>query len=359
MDEFKRWAVISANPRIGPKTLYRLRDGFETAELALKAGRSEYLSLGIDQATADLVASQKDLDADVVINQLDKLGITFVWHEAAEFPESLKVLPDPPAFLYRRGEPLTNASAVAVVGSRKATPYGRQITTDLVQPLARAGVVIVSGLALGIDAMAHQATLDAGGRTIAVLGNGLDDTFPTSHRALAREIIAKNGTVISEFPPGTPAFKQNFPIRNRIIAGLSLGTLVVEAALESGSLITARLALDYNREVFAVPGLITNPMSAGPHGLIRLGAKLVTSAADILEELALEHIIDEADTAAIVADSATEATLLEQLTRTPIQLDDLIRESGLDAATVTGALLLMEMKGKARNLGANQYVIGH
>ena len=316
-------------------------------------------ALGIDDATSGYILDQQHKDFTQICRQMERHAIEFVWFDDEEFPVLLRELPDPPACLYRRGAPLAQSAAVAVVGSRKATPYGRQSTMDIVAPLAQAGVEIVSGLAFGIDAIAHQTTLDVGGRTVAVLANGLDDVFPRSHRALAREIIAKGGTIVSEFPPGTPALRHHFPIRNRIIAGLSLGTLVVEAAEQSGSLITASLAIGYNRDVFAVPGPITSQVSAGPHGLIRMGAKLVTCADDILSELSLEHLQVEREAKEIAADSEIESALLKQLSRAPVQLDELIRNCQFDAATVSGALLLMEMKGKVRNLGANHYVLGH
>ena len=353
------WAVLSAHPLIGARSLHRLRLGFNSPEEVLGASTNDYRALGIDETTCGYLIEQRTKNPVQIFAEMERNGIEYIWFDDEEFPTLLSEIADPPACLYRRGAPLTNNPAIAVVGSRKATPYGRQATTDIVAPLAQAGVEIVSGLAFGIDAIAHQATLDVGGRTVAVLANGLNDVFPSSHRALAREIVAKGGTIVSEFPPGTPPLKHHFPIRNRIIAGLSLGTLVVEAAEQSGSLITAGLAINYNRDVFAVPGPITSLVSAGPHGLIRMGARLVTSASDILSELSLEHLEDESTTKEIAADSEIEAKLLKILSRAPMLLDNLIRESQLDAATVSSTLLLMEMKGKARNLGANQYVIGH
>jgi len=354
------WLKLASNPAIGARTLHKLRAHLSDAQSFAELNKAQLQNYDLDERTAQLVLDQLETDDSGVRQTLHEHSIHFLWFDDEEFPESLRQIPDPPACLFRRGEPLVSGEImIAMVGSRKATPYGRQVATMFAQDLAQAGITIVSGLAFGIDAVAHQATLDAGGRTVAVLGNGLDDIFPTSHRALAREIIAKGGTILSEFPPGTPPLRHHFPIRNRIIAGLAVGTLVVEAAEESGSLITARLAIESGREVFAVPGPITSPVSAGPHGLIRIGAKLVTGAMDIIEELGLENQIDEQRTQAIVPDSANEAALLERLTHEPIELDDLIRVTMLDAATVTSTLLMMEMKGKARNLGANQYVRGH
>ena len=357
-EEYLGWAVFAANPAIGAKTLHRLRALFENPSEAISATADDFQSGGFDAGIITQLKKQQAISAESVVAEFEKYGITFLWYDDDRFPARLRELPDPPACLYWRGAYFPDAATLAVVGSRKATNYGRQVAEELVADLARSGLVIVSGLAFGIDAIAHQATLDAGGATIAVLGNGLHDMFPSTHRALGWEIIAKDGAVISEFPPGTPPQKQNFPIRNRIIAGMSLGTLVVEAAEQSGSLITARAALDYNRDVFAVPGPITSFVSAGPHGLIRLGATLVTSAHDILTALNLEQLDEETEARAIVPDSPIEATLLPLLSRVPIQLDELIRSSELEAAVVSSALTLMEIKGRARNLGGNRYVIG-
>lgn len=354
------WLNLASNLLIGSHTLHKLRAGFNDPNEIIAADDDQLHTLELDDKIINLIRAQLTVDVTKVKTILDRHAIAFVWFDDEEFPELLRNIPDSPACLFVRGQPLSaNDISIAVVGSRKATPYGRQMATEIVGGLAASGITAVSGLAFGIDAIAHQAALDVGGKTVAVLANGLDDVFPTSHRALANEIVAKGGTIVSEFPPGTPALKHHFPIRNRIIAGLSRGTFVVEAAQESGSLITARLAIEAGRDVFALPGPVTSPVSAGPHGLIKMGAKLVTSANDIIEELGLVDISGESAAKAIIPDSASEAALLEHLTRDPIQLDDLIRTSGLEAATVTSTLLLMEMKGKARNLGANQFVIGH
>ena len=330
----------------------------DSSEVA-QASQTALRQLGFDNKLSALILAQQQQDLGAICSTLERFDIDFVWYDDPAYPEQLKTISDPPACLYVRGELAPSAPSIAVVGSRKATSYGRQVAGELVRELAGRGVIIVSGLAFGIDAIAHQATLDRGGRTIAVLANGLDEIYPATHRALGREIIAKGGALISEFPPGTPPLRPHFPIRNRIIAGLTLGTLVVEAAEESGSLLTARSAIESGREVFAVPGPITSPLSAGPHGLIRLGAKLVSSAGDIFDELRLGSLHEQRTTRAIVADSEVEVVLLKQLSREPIQLDELVRQSGLTAADVSSALLLMEMKGKVRNLGAQQYVIGN
>ena len=356
--KFSGWSRFAAHPAIGASTLHRLRQYFEDSAAVQKSTRAALHRLGLDDKLCTAIVEQQRQEIGPIEANLDRFGIQFIWYDDPVYPEQLKTIPDPPACLYVRGEITPSTPSIAVVGSRKATNYGRQVAGELTRDLAAAGLTIVSGLAFGIDAMAHQATLDVGGRTIAVLANGLDEIYPTTHRALGREIVAKGGALVSEFPPGTPPLRHHFPIRNRIIAGLSLGTLVIEAAEESGSLLTARSAIEAGRDVFAVPGPITSPLSAGPHGLIRLGAKLTMNAGDILDELRLGDLTEQRMTRSIVADSELEAILLAQLTHEPIQLDDLVRQTELPAAEVSGALLLMEMKGKVRNLGAQQYVLG-
>lgn len=275
------------------------------------------------------------------------------------YPSRLKQIHKPP-LLYVRGALIdADEPCFAVVGTRAPTTYGRQIVGELVEPLARAGLTIVSGLALGIDALAHEAALNAGGRTIAVLGGGVDDgsIYPVTNRNLAFRIIKEGGAVISEFPPGAESFKSNFPQRNRIISGLSLGVLIIEAKEDSGSLITARAALDQNREVFAVPGDITRATSIGPNNLIKMGARPVTTASDILDALGLENLKESAAARAIHPDSKEEAALLPHLSREPVHIDELVRASGLPVASVGSALTLMEIKGKIRHLGGMNYVI--
>jgi DNA processing protein len=284
------------------------------------------------------------------------------------YPAWLRAIPDPPAVLYCDGriEP-RDRQAVAIVGARKATPYGLRITETLARELSGAGFTIVSGLARGIDAAAHRAALEAGGRTIAVLGCGLDVTYPPEHASL-REEIAASGAVLTEFPAGTPPKPSHFPQRNRIISGLSLGVVVVEAAEDSGSLITARLALEQGREVFAVPGPLDAPLSRGPHGLIKQGAKLVETADDIIEEL-LPQIGNtltptlsprgrgkgEGEFSEPKGLTSEERMVYSLMSRDPLHLDDLTERSGLTPAGVAGILLALELKGVARQLPGQRY----
>lgn len=267
------------------------------------------------------------------------------------YPRLLREIPDPPAALYVIGDPdLLSATQLGIVGSRNPTPGGSETAHAFASYLTQSGLTITSGLAMGVDAAAHRGALGAGGKTIAVAGTGLDRVYPARHRELAHEIAAQ-GALISEFALGTPALAHNFPRRNRIISGLSLGVLVVEAALQSGSLITARLAAEQGREVFAIPGSIHNPLARGCHALIRQGAKLVETAADILEELGPMAQITaparQTDGAGnITSGLGVEAmTLLDCLGFDPTPVDSLIERSGLTPEAVSSMLLVLELQG--------------
>ena len=280
------------------------------------------------------------------------------------YPAWLRAIPNPPDGLYCDGlvEP-RDRQAVAIVGARQATPYGLRITETLARELSGAGFTIVSGLARGIDAAAHRAALEAGGRTIAVLGCGLDVDYPPEHGRLRKE-IAGDGAVVTEFPAGTPPKPSHFPQRNRIISGLSLGVVVVEAAEDSGSLITARCALEQGREVFAVPGSTDAPLSRGPHGLIKQGAKLVETVDDIIEELLpqIEKTERKAKTSEKIFSrpappnlSPDERLMFDQMGREPLHLDELTERSGLTPAVAAGILLGLELKNTVRQLPGQRY----
>jgi len=247
---------------------------------------------------------------------------------------------------------------ITVVGSRKLTSYGKQAAYGLAQDLSRAGITIVSGMALGIDAAAHRGALDAKGKTIAVLGNGLDDKniSPRTNFNLSREIIF-SGALVSDYPAGTPALPGSFPARNRIMAGMSLGTLVIESAQASGTLITANLALDFNREIFAVPGSIFSPASEGTNQLIKSGAKLVSSAKDILEELNIEKIKEAEKIKKVIPDSPDEEKILKILSNEPLHIDKIIKLSRLKTSTASSTVAIMEMKGMIKNMGGQNYIV--
>ena len=272
------------------------------------------------------------------------------------YPELLKKIKNPPEKLYVEGSlGKEEKYPLAVVGTRRVSNYGAQLTTSLVSQLAQAGFTIISGLALGIDGLAHKAALGAGGKTIAVFGSGLDIIYPSSHKGLAQNIVKSGGALVSEYRPGTRPFKSNFPARNRIISGLSLGVLVIEAPEKSGALITARCAFDEMREVFAVPGSVYNQTSAGTNQLIKMGAKPVTRVEDVLDAFGLELETKEQE---VKPSSPKEALLLKYLSHEPIHIDRLINLSKLSSQEVSGLLLTMELAGKVKNMGNGYYVCG-
>jgi DNA processing protein len=276
----------------------------------------------------------------------------------SDYPARLKEIYDYPPVLYIRGALLPEDEyCVAVVGTRRATVYGRQVTEEIVTDLARSKITIVSGLARGIDTVAHRAALEAGGRTIAVFACGLDIIYPPENDSLAREII-ENGAVVSEYPLGARPRAENFPRRNRILSGLSLGVLVTEADEDSGAMITAADAIEQDREVFAVPGSVLSPASRGANRLIQKSeAKLVRSYADILEELNLASVARQMEMREILPESETESSLLKYLSGEPSHIDEVCRKSGLPASAVSGTLAMMELKGMVKQVGAMNYVL--
>lgn len=277
----------------------------------------------------------------------------------AKYPRLLAHITDPPEELYCRGNlALLATPCLAVVGTRKITPYGKEAATCLVRDLAAGGFTIVSGLALGIDAAAHQAALDCGGPTIAVLGGGVDDATigPRSNFRLAQDILTGGGLIVAEYPPGYPPAVHTFPMRNRIVSGLSHGVVVIEADKESGALITAQSALDQNRDVFAVPGGIFMPRSAGPNALIQKGAKLVLTAQDVIEEYAARQDVLPLSPAAVSTRSPAERAILAILDASgPSHMDAIIKESGRAAGEIIAAVSLMEINGLLRHVGNGVY----
>jgi DNA processing protein len=314
--------------------------------------------LGFDRRTIEAFMTWRSkLDLSDELSRLLELGVTVLTWDSPDYPSLLKVIPNSPPVLYVRGELLPQDDwALGVVGTRRATVYGREATHALVGGLAAGGVTIISGLAYGIDTYAHQTALDAGGRTIAVLGSGVDIIYPAQNRKLADK-ISSQGAIVSEYPLGTRPEGSNFPPRNRIISGLSLGVLVVEGTTRSGAMITADFAAEQGREVFAVPGNILNRLSSGPNQLIQNGAKLVTSIGDVLEELNLTMVAEHTEAREILPDNETEAVLLQHLSAYPVHVDDLGRAAGLSASEVASSLTLMELKGKVRQVGGMNYVI--
>jgi len=349
--------ALNAHEKIGSQTLKKALASFEeNPEKLWRAGDGE-IRKKLDSRIAVLIIEAKSqFTPEKEIEKLQKLNIGYITMYDKEYPELLAEAPDSPAILYIRGSlPALKITSVGVVGSRKFTQYGQKIAYQLSKSCSEAGLGIVSGLALGIDTVAHKAALDAGGITVGVLGCGLDRIYPASNLALGREIVEKNGAVVSEFPPGTPPLKYNFPARNRIIAGLTLGTLVVEAAEHSGALITAYQALEYNREVFAVPGNIDCETSKGTNLLIQKGAKLVAKPEDILDEFNIEARSIEQKNREILPENENEKIIFEVLLEGDKPVDAIVSESKLNIITVNTCLTMMEMKGIVENIGGGRY----
>lgn len=353
--------ALANNPAIGAKTIFKLEKFFGSLSNLWRAGTIDELEK-INLASnikKQVMLVIKSTSPDNELTKVRKQGIEVVSFYCPGYPKMLKEIPDPPVILYLKGNTdIADNLAVAVVGARKYSFYGRKVTEDIVFKLARTGITIVSGLALGIDALAHRATLDAQGKTIGVLGCGVDQIYPTSNDALARNMIDAGGTIMSEYPPGTPPYKSNFPLRNRIISGLSVGVLVIEAAEKSGTLLTAKAALDYNRQLFAIPNSIYAPTSIGANNLIKYGAKLVNDVKDITEELNVETKTQEITSRKFFPQSKEEAIICEHLHKDKaVNIDKLAKLTKLDIASCNAKLTFLEIKGIVRNIGASNYIL--
>jgi DNA processing protein len=356
--ELQYWIAFNQLLEFGPKRFSKLLSYFPSLEIAWQAANGELIKAGIEEKIITKLAEKKpSINPAQELAKVEKLDFKVITLKDDTYPAKLKEIANPPPLLYCRGEIFKSQDefTLAVVGTRKITPYGEQITKDLVRELTQNGLTIVSGLALGIDALAHKTCLEAQGRTIAVLGNGLDSIYPASNLPLARRILDTGGLIVSEFPLGTPSFKSNFPHRNRIISGLALGTLVIEAATGSGSLITASIALDQNREIFAVPGPINSSASKGTNELIKQGAIPVSSAQDIIQALNLELAKDFSRVREILADNLGEEIIIKLLDNANLTIDELIKKSKLDAKEINSILVGMELKGKVRKIGGLTY----
>ena len=359
--ELKYWIAFNRVSRVGRARMALMEGHFGSLAVAWRAPASELQNAGLQRRVARHVARAREkIDPDAELDRLQRSGVTaLTWHDE-EYPPRLKQIYDKPPVLFMRGD-LTPADerGVALVGTRRPTAYGREVARQLTEDLARSGVTIVSGLARGIDGIVHKAALDAGARTIAVLGSGVDVIYPREHGNLARD-ISRNGAVVSEHPIGARPDAQNFPRRNRIISGMSLGIIVVEAPESSGALLTATHALEQNREVFAVPGSVLSPSYVGGNRLIRdSGAKLVTCAEDVLEELNLQSVQpaeQQLELAAFFPEDEAQTAVLKYVTFDPIHIDEIIRNSALAASTVSGALTMMELQGVVRQVGGMNYV---
>jgi DNA processing protein len=358
MPDLKYWVAFNRIQGIGRAKFSLLEACFGDLEHAWKASAAELKAAGLDSKSIEaVVTSRPDISPDAEIERLERNKVkAFTWNDPA-FPARLKEIYDVPPVLYIRGDITPEDEwTIAVVGTRRATIYGREVTERLVSELVRNRITVVSGLARGIDSIAHRTALEAGGRTIAVFACGLDEVYPPENVKLAQAIIER-GALVSEHPLGTRPKKEHFPLRNRIMSGLSLGVLVIEGDVNSGAMITADRALEQNREVFAVPGSILSPASRGTNRLIKEGAKLVNDVQDILEELNLTMIPRQLEMREIVPENETESLIMKYLSHEPTHIDEVCRSSSLPIATVSSTLAMMELKGIVRQMGGMNYIL--
>jgi DNA processing protein len=367
----RAWLTLVQAPGVGPRLIVRLLARFEDVEAVLCADTGTLRGLGIPAAAIEALRRPNEAALDALLAWGEQNGAAILTRDDPAYPPLLAQIPDAPGVLYVRGDPgALSDPQLAIVGSRNPTPQGAETTRDLARYLTECGLTITSGLAMGVDGAAHRGALEAG-RTIAVLGTGLDRVYPAVHRDLARQIVDV-GALVSELPPGSPARPEHFPRRNRIISGLSLGTLVTEAAVGSGSLITARLASEQGREVFAMPGSIHNPLARGCHALIRDGARLVECGQDILVELEpalravagpgtedTQHAAGRSpDAAGVPQIDGDYQRLITAMGHDPVAVDDLIRRTGLPADSVASMLLLLELQGRVSSYAGGRYALG-
>ena len=362
MDDLKYWVALNRVPQLGTVRFRRLESYFGNLEHAWNAGPDDLKRAGMDvRVVKEIQAARVKTCPDAELQRLEREEVTPINWNHAGYPARLKEIADPPPILYVKGALLPDDErAVAVVGTRGPTTYGREAAAALTKELSENGITIVSGLARGIDGIAHRTALESGGRTIAVLASGLDTVYPREHANLARQTQA-HGAVISEYPLGVKPDPRSFPRRNRLISGISLGTLVIEAGEGSGSRWTVYHALEQDREVFCVPGSIFSPNSRLTNQLIQEGAKLAATADDILEELNLTSVTKQiemplATGPELPASGGDEESLLGLLTDEPVHIDDIRRSAGLPITAVSGMLTMLELKGMARQVGCMHYV---
>ena len=357
-DELRYWLALMLAPGIGTTRFLRILQQASNLPTLFATRGNNIAELKLPTAVRAYLQSPDWHAVDKILAWADNSERHILCLSDSRYPALLKEIPDPPPILYVRGDlSVLGQLQLAMVGSRNPSAGGKQIAHDIAQSLSDIGFTITSGLALGIDAASHQGALDAGGHTIAVAGTGLDRIYPARHRKLGHNIL-ENGAIVSEFAPGTPPIASNFPRRNRIISGLTVGTVVVEAALKSGSLITARLAAEQGREVFAIPGSIHNPLAKGSHALIQQGAKLTTQVTDILEELShFTPLFTNPSAHRPLATNLSEPLpkedhpFLENIGFEPISIDTLVDRSGLTADVVSSMLLTLELQGIVTSSG--------
>jgi DNA processing protein len=357
VDEKAYWVALNKVAGIGAIRMAALLAACGSAEAAWHASIQELRTAGIDRRTLEnMLQARRDLDVEAEWERVLKSGVQVLTLNDEEYPVNLRQIDAPPPLLYVRGTIQPNDSwAIGIVGTRRASTYGREVAHSLSRDLATSGITVISGLALGVDTVAHKSALASEGRTIAVLGSGVDQIYPPDNRGLA-QAIAESGAIVSEYPLGTRPDASNFPPRNRIISGLSRGVVIVEAGTRSGALITANFAAEQGRDVFAVPGSILHPGSSGCNALIQQGAIPLLNVQDILNHLGFEQARSQQAARAIIPADPQEAALLAHMNQEPRHLDDLVRESTLPAPQVAGLLTVMELKGLVRQVGALSYV---
>lgn len=357
MNESQYLTAIYAFNYFGPVRINLLLSYFKKAKNIWESSREKLIEIGIpEEKVIDFDNFRKDFDIEKYYKRLQDLKIRTVTILDKDYPRNLKGLDGAPSVLYYKGNlNCLEGNSVAIVGSRRMTSYGKEVTEKFSGELAGFGITIISGLARGVDTYAHKACLAAGGKTVAVLGNGLDTIYPSENLGLAQAIIKTKGAIISEYPLGYPALPENFASRNRIVSGLSSAVIVIEGAEKSGTLLTATHAAEQGKTVFAVPGQITSPLSAAPLFLIKNGAKIATETKDILDELDMQVKVDKEQIKRIAPDSPQEEKILKLLENEALHLDELVRISKCKTSEISARLTIMEMKGLVRNLGKGMY----
>ncbi len=356
MDERSYWLGFSAAYGIGPARFSRLLKQFGSAKDAWNASLTDLSVIG-EKTALQFDKFRNDFSIPEYEKKLKEQKVGYLTLLDSEYPKDLKKIKNPPFVLYGKGQyrNLPTEKVIAIVGTRKITEYGRMVTELLTRELVEAGCSIVSGLALGVDGVAHKAALDSGGTTVAVLGCGVDCCYPLENTHIYNNILKSNGAIISEYPLGATPTKGSFPSRNRIIAGLSLGVLVTEGALDSGSLITAKDAFENKRKVFAVPGPINSSLSNGPYKLIQQGGKLVTGARDIIDELGINHSEFRKAKGIRSGDTKEEQKIIDLLKDQDLHFDELVRMTRMDVSYIGSILSVMEMKGFIKSVGTGSF----
>jgi DNA processing protein len=351
------WVGFNMVKGIGSVRFKMLLDAFGNAEAAWNASPETLLGAGLSRKIVESFQRfRTGVSLEQILERLDALNVHVLTWEDERYPRLLKEIDQPPPVIYVRGNLVTEDEwAVAIVGTRKVTAYGRQVAEDVASTLARNGVTIVSGLARGVDSIAHQAALNAGGRTLAVLGNGVDRVYPPENRKLAAQIM-EQGALLSDYALGTPPDGINFPPRNRIISGLSMAVIVVEAGETSGALITASFAAEQGRDVFAVPGNINAPQSKGTNRLIRDGAQPLLNPQDVLETLNLTMVTEHQAVRVALPTDPVESKLYQLLSHEPKHVDEIRLQANMPIETVSATLVMMELKGMVRQVGGMSYV---